>query len=111
MSYLNPQINGGLLTKLLEIGDWDMDADISKSVSHGLTHGNIRGVGAFIRDDTGNNLSNFYLLPGGLSTGHNITVAGGFVVLQRDNLSSYNNTPYNTPTGFNRGWLVIQYIP
>jgi len=38
-------------TKVLEIGDWDMDTAASVNVAHGLTHTNIRRITALIRND------------------------------------------------------------
>ena len=49
---LDTTINAGLSTKIIEIGDWNMDSTNSIGVAHGLTLSKIRGIeSAIIRDD------------------------------------------------------------
>ena len=46
-------VTDGLLTEVIDIGDWDMDTTSSIPVAHGLTQSKIRTVTATIRSDDG----------------------------------------------------------
>lgn len=103
------------LYKVLEIGDWDMDANSGKTVAHGLgaSYKNIISYHAIIRDDSD---SGYYLLDSAIGTGglqeggvdsvdstnftlvRTATASGG----QFDS-TSFDSTPYN------RGWIFLVY--
>lgn len=100
-----------LKTKIVEIGDWDMDTDATKTVTHGITnYKNIRSVSVIIREDSDANYYNL-LAPNGLG----VSVAGMGVIdstvinLGRANGSIYDSTSFNS-TSFNRGWVTIEYF-
>ena len=98
--------------KVVDIGDWDMDATDEVSVAHGLTVGDIRGITAIIRTDNGLTLSE---LPAHKTTGTaqawvrfidstNVGIrrlAGGFFDANAD---------YDDGTDFNRGWTIIKHV-
>jgi hypothetical protein len=117
---------GGLLTKVIEIGDWNMwvsgGSGISaKVVAHGLTVTDIRSFTVILRID-GEPFTFVrwqcpvsYLAGGGatpgavqadayLSGGSNVEITHAGVG------SLFDNTNYKD-TGYNRGWVVIQYVP
>lgn len=102
--------NEFLKTKIIEIGDWDMDLDQSVSVAHGLTLSKIRNVSVLIRNDTG--LASYSL--------HRIEASGGAidgginqiettnVVLFREAALFFDSVNFDS-TSFNRGWITIIY--
>ena len=92
--------------KTLDIGTWDMDADASKNVAHGLTFTNIWSVEVMIVDDSGTTV---YPLACKVSV-----YAGGWyltstnVVLERHPTGMFDSTDYNS-TASSRGWIIIWY--
>jgi hypothetical protein len=101
-----------LKTKVVDIGDWNMDTTTSVNVAHGLSTDalNIRGIQCVIRND-----SNTVQSP--LNTwGSTATVAQGQlrswtttnVTLDRLASGFYDNTSYDS-TSYNRGWIYITY--
>ena len=103
---LNSEQHNGLKVKVIEIGDWDMDAAIGKSVAHGLTLANIRSLSALIRSDT--NLAYTILQ---MSDSDALGVRAGVtnVDLYRTLGGLYDNTNYDS-TSYNRGWITIWHI-
>lgn len=94
--------NVKLNTKVIDIGDWDMDATGSVSIAHGLTDANTRPVLVTIRDDSGTSHKDF------AGDGGSINVTGGNVILGRTTGGTFDNINYNS-TSFNRGWITILY--
>lgn len=110
-----PETGGNTLkVKVIQIGTWDMDADATKEVAHGLTFGNIRFVQVTVRkDDTTISYPLNYTPTGGANTG--ITV-GNFswdtntVDLKRMAGEFFDSTTFDTMGGDgNRGWVTIIY--
>lgn len=101
--------SAGLLCKVIDIGDWDMDATASVAVAHGLTLANIRSVSAIIRKDDD---SDRFIAQGwnASATDFYIGAVNSNVNLARLAGGSFDNTNYDS-TGFNRGWIVIWYVP
>ena len=98
-----------LATIVKEIGDWDMVADATVSVVHGITSANLRSISVLIRNDLG---TTFYTL-GGAASGDNINdlwIAGisDNVLLERPTGGFFDSTSFNA-TSFNRGWVTIIY--
>jgi len=98
-------------TKVINIGDWNMDANSLVTVPHGVTQANIRSVSAYIINDAGT-----YYFP--VTPGTNVTnpadaeiqvVAGGQVSLIRK-VGGYFDNPNFDSTSYNRGWLIITYV-
>ena len=108
----------GVRTKVIDIGDWNMDTTLSVSIAHGLTESKIRDVRAFIIPDTGEGAS---ILPihacdaatTGICFGRaQLDIGGGTITLVRTPstaVTGFDNTAYNS-TGFNRGWIEVDYI-
>ena len=100
--------NGTILkTKIVEIGDWDMDTNNSVSVAHGLDLSKIRGVNIMIRSDDSllNGGINQNIGVGQVGAAIGIAVNGTNVIMERE---GYGGLNYNA-TPFNRGWITIQY--
>jgi hypothetical protein len=100
-------------TRVVEIGDWNMDTATSKSVTHGLDVTKIIGVSGVIRNDTDSN--RYALTPGmyvKVTSNHLqawITSIVSTVIYLEHAGEQYNNTNFDS-TSYNRGWLVIQYL-
>jgi hypothetical protein len=113
MSYLNPQINAGLLTKIVDIGDWNMDTTASVSVAHGLNNADIRSVQVIIRNDANNARLNLASAGTYNTTSSSTAFFGGIntnIKMDRQLGGLFDSANYDA-TSFNRGWIVIQYIP
>jgi len=102
--------NVALKTKVIDIGDWNMDASATKSVTHGLTQTKIRAVSAMIRSDSDtsylplNCTSSTDVIAGGVDTGG---ISG--IILRRTAGGRFDNTSYDTASSYNRGWITITY--
>lgn len=102
-----------LNTKIIEIGDWDMDSDATVDVVHGVDATKIRTISVLIqRDDS----VRFTPLDGNLATDGSATASQGVVIanlatvrLTRLAGGDYDDTLYDS-TSFNRGWVTIKYI-
>ena len=102
----------GLKTKVIEIGDWDMDANASPAVApvHGLTLSTIRSFTATIRNDFAN--AHYPVAFGASATAPSdvvISAAGttSFTLSRRAG-SGFDDPAFDATT-YNRGWIVIQY--
>ena len=107
----------GIITlkkKVIEIGDWDMDTDVSVIIVHGLATGifrNVRRVEAMIRNDADSVFSPLDSydpietdpVGGGVSG-----ISSLAVILSRSDTGKYDDTDYDS-TSFNRGWITIEY--
>ena len=98
-----------LKTKVIDIGDWDMDTTFSVSISHGLTITNIRSVSVLITNDQETTLSGLLDYDGATSVAGQVSVGTTTVSLSRFNGSSYDDTSYDA-TSYNRGWIYITYV-
>ena len=100
-----------LATKVVEIGDWDMDATDNVAVAHGIADfKKIRDVQTTIRNDADsvyykleklNTLD--YEMQGGV-----IQIDGTNIGLSRKAAGFYDSTDFDS-TPFNRGFITIQY--
>lgn len=104
-----------LFTKVLEIGDWDMDATQSKEVAHGVDGQKIMAVEALIRDDF--NTSRYKLdrssttdqeVIGGVASVFTGATTGS-VVLTRKETGFFDGAAFDS-TSYNRGWVTIWYV-
>lgn len=96
--------------KEIEIGDWDMDTDISKDIVHGLDANKIRRLSVVIRND--NKTAFFHnewhspnLIEVDLSINRIFPTMLRFI--RRDG-GIFNSASFST-TPFNRGWITIEY--
>jgi hypothetical protein len=107
---INTLVGNTLKTKVINIGDWDMDVTSFLGVAHGLTVANIRSVSAMIRDDAGAN--NYPLVFDADSDGvmdGAVYCAVSNVVMTRVTAGFFDSVDFNA-TSYNRGWIVIQYV-
>ncbi len=93
-----------LNTKVLDIGDWNMDATGFVAIAHGLTLSTIRGISLIIRDDT-DSAYFFNVKSTGISL---IDFDATFVSLTRATGGDFDSTVFDA-IGFSRGWVTIQY--
>jgi hypothetical protein len=98
----------GLAIKSVNIGDWDMDADESKNVAHGLSDWQkIRSVDVVIRNDS--NTAPYLHLSGG--SDKNLYINGidnSNIGITRRAGSSFDGVNFDS-TSYNRGWVTITY--
>ena len=98
-----------LKTKVIDIGDWDMDVTATVNVAHGLTLANIRRLSVVVRDDLSTSTTPLnYSSSTGVVQGTYLS-DGSIVALDRLTGGVFDNTTYNA-TSFNRGWIVIDYV-
>jgi len=103
-------LNGNLITTIVNIGDWDMDTAGSITVAHGLTASKIRDVSVLIINDAS---TDFRALDSCDSSGvgNGITSFDSTdVVLIRVAGGAFDGIDHNA-TSFNRGYITIQQIP
>jgi hypothetical protein len=99
-----------LKTKILDIGDWDMDADATVSVAHGVTYANIRHISAMLRNDADTGkypVGQIDIGVAGLEIYFD-TVTSTNVVLARQTGGPFDSTDFDS-TSYNRGWITIIY--
>jgi hypothetical protein len=105
------ELMGGLKTKVIEIGAWNMDTVASVIVPHGLDHTKIIEMSATIISD--GNFARGNLI-GSTQTG----ALGGFIginfidtstlSLSRSDSGVYDNSNFSS-TSQNRGFIIIRY--
>lgn len=100
-----------LKTKVVEIGDWDMDTDTSINVAHGIAdYTKIRAIDVIVRKDTPG-VAGYNKLESIDSGGLN----GGIFGINTTNLTLYRSVggtfddPTYSTTSYNRGWITITY--
>src|SRR5690606_22886004 len=94
---------------VVNIGDWNIDSDISKAVAHGLPdYKKIRSISITIRDDSDTTYvqdNGYYAAQSRplfvISTDATNITLSGTIALQTTDFDS---------TGYNRGFLTITYI-
>ncbi len=102
-----------LRTKIIEIGDWDMDATTTINVAHGITdYTKIRSISVLIRNDVanGSELYGFENQDSGAAevTLHYIRCSSTNIVLYRD-VDGYFDSANFDDTSYNRGFITIVY--
>lgn len=110
-SGIRTQTSGPYLkTKVINIGDWNMDTTGTKTVSHGLTLANIRTVSVIIRDDLATSFKPFPSPSTDLEAIDSaiFSVDATNVTLSRRDGGQFDDTPYDS-TSYNRGWVTIEY--
>lgn len=99
--------NVTLKTKVINIGDWNMDGVVTVTVAHGISDfSKIRNVTAMIRTDSG---TGFFPLEVSYSSSvYGITIGSTNVVLSRITSGFFDAGIFST-TSYNRGWITIIY--
>ena len=98
-------------TKIVEIGDWNMDSTASVTVTHGLTLTKIRGVSVVIQNDASTAVYSspmYGLVANDLEFGV-ATIGSTTITLYRRTSGGLDSTDFNA-TSFNRGWVTIWYV-
>lgn len=105
-----------LLTKVVEIGGWDIDTFFSKLVTHGLPdHTKIRGISVIIQSDVGG-IHDFLnaSIEGtvdGRKAGLVVGISGTTILLVA--VDTTQGGPFDDPgyssTAINRGWVTFTY--
>lgn len=107
--------NVALLSKVINLGDWNMDTTASLNVAHGLDFTKIRSVSGLIRDDANTAYSAIGYDQANNGAGNKPEI--GFaqagigatnILLRRTDSSIYDSTNYDS-TSYNRGFLTIFY--
>ena len=96
-----------LLTKVIEIGDWDMDTYSFVDILHGLTLAKIRSATILIRNDA----DTIYYTTNVASWADEVHIRyinASTIQLRRETGGSFDSTTYNS-TSYNRGWITIWY--
>ncbi len=102
---------GELYTKVIPIGDWDMDTDASAAITHGWIQGNIRSVSGMIRGDLGvGSFNPIDVVDAGTSNawGGYGGISATNIVLTRLTGGPFDSVNYGS-TSYNRGFVTIQY--
>lgn len=114
-SYSLNTVAGGKLTKVIEIGDWNMDSTDTITKTHGVNAVKIIGVSASIRVDSNIPPTNAVatMMVGadvnGLNGGQ-IAWTDTNIILNRTVSGRFDSTTYDE-TSYNRGWIIIDYLP
>lgn len=101
--------NDKTFEKIVNIGDWDMDATASLSIAHGVTGLNIRSVTVMIRADS---TTEWYQL--NQDYGFTGVDAGNFywdgtnIIMSRYGTGFFDGVAFNATT-YNRGFITIRY--
>lgn len=105
--------DAGLITKIIDIGDWNMGVTTSVTIAHGIADKDkIKQVTAMIRADAGSTFANLTLgtsLTGGSAQGAVGGISNTTVGLVSSGVFSTSGEYVNT--SYNRGWLIIKYLP
>jgi len=97
-----------LKCKMIEIGDWNMDATPQVDVTHGLDLTKIREVTAMIRRDDNALYTDLKDSTGAQVMGQ-IRIYSTVITLARTATIGYDEPDYNS-TSYNRGWVIIWYV-
>lgn len=99
-----------LKTKVINIGDWNMDATDSVFVDHGVTLGKIRTISVIIRNDADNTYvpDGAYITSGTVPELYIISATATTIGVQRKLSGILDGTDYDA-TAYNRGWITITY--
>lgn len=101
-----------LKVKVIEIGDWNMDANGNPAIApvHGLADiSKVRTMKAFIRNDAGTVITPLDIIDtAGVVSGQANSVNTTTLTLLRIDSGFYDNNGYDS-TSYNRGWVTITY--
>lgn len=109
-----------LAERAVPIGDWDMDANPNVTVdigAHGIDISKIASLNVSVRADVDASFpsANYQSLPqavgiSGYALAHAAAIIGVGVQIFRLNGSGYDSTDFDA-TGYNRGWIVVTWVP
>jgi len=102
---------GGIRREIINIGDWDMDADGIVTVAHGLAdYSKIKRVSVMIIPDAGSIILPLDCFDGVSMSGGINQIDGTNIVLSRLASGLFDSTSFDS-TSFNRGYILIDYLP
>lgn len=111
---INPD---GIITRKMNIGDWNMDTTVNVAVAlpAGVTIDKVIGIEVYILSDPIIGIVNGSSLKGSSAantvSGYYVTFStGNEIVLNRIAGGDFDNVNYSS-TGYNRGFVIIKYIP
>ena len=111
-AYVDTKI-ASLNTKIVEIGDWNMDSSVSGSVgaqvAHGLTLSKIRTIFVLIRNDADTQYWDLKFDTTAETSSHGFYVDSTYVWMTHGGVDSQFDTTNFDSTSYNRGWVIIQY--
>jgi hypothetical protein len=101
--------NTPLLTKIIQIGDWNMDTTLGVTIAHGLANFlNIRKISVMIIQDGSGNIEDFNAFIATSGGRRRISATSANIVLERDTGGVFDDPLYDA-TSFNRGFITIYY--
>jgi ABC-type Fe3+-hydroxamate transport system substrate-binding protein len=110
--YQDPTNEPTIHTKIINIGDWNMQSTAGVNVAHGLTFSKIRSLSVWIEQDD----SAFLLYPLNFPVGTDGQIVSGWfywgdvnVSLNRTAGGVFDAAAFNA-TSFNRGYITIVYV-
>ncbi len=101
--------DAGIIRKIIDIGDWNMVSTGSVTKTHGLNFTKIRNIQVMIRDDSGTviwPLDTFLVESAG-----SYAMDSGAILLTRTATGLFYTTGSFISTSYNRGWIIIEYLP
>lgn len=121
--YLNKslKVTGGietdgtkLKTKVIDIGDWDMDDASFVTIAHGLSDWKkTRRISVIIRNDGDDSYYSFGDCLNVIDPQHlvrNVYIDATNVTLTRDADGVFDAATFDTAASYNRGWITITYV-
>ena len=106
-------LNGNLITTIVNIGDWDMTVTYWKLVAHGIADfTKIRAVSAVIINDAGDKMYNLAGIGEGTDalTGGIQNIQSTVITVQKTIGGFFDSVDFDS-VGYNRGYLTIDHIP
>ncbi len=100
-----------LNTKVINIGNWNMDSTAVFNVAHGLVLSKIRTISVVVQNDDATYTSplDFIVQASGLGSGGYFANSTN-ISMSRVTGSTWDSVGYDNPSASNRGWITIQYV-
>lgn len=103
-------IFGGVKRKVINIGDWNMDADATVAVAHGIADfTKIRRINAMILNDLSTVMLPLDLYSGSVTQGGVFNLDSTNITLVRYATGGFDDPAFDS-TSFNRGYITIDYV-
>lgn len=96
-------------TKIVNIGDWNMDANTSVMVTHGVAdYKKIRGIQIIIRNDADSAYFHFPYANSASEEGGVSSISSTLITINRETGGAFDDPTFST-TSYNRGFVTITY--
>lgn len=96
-------------TKPIDIGDWNMDADGTLNVAHGLAFSKIQYATVNIRNDNDNEWYPLNSWIQGTASAGSVSIDSTFVKMKRTASNFFDDVAFDS-TSFNRGKIMVFYV-